>query len=163
MIQVRIGSTEWRACPSGVPDSGFVLFTGEFLYAADGLTPHMVWDAGLGNIRAMTQAEIDALPGLQATQRAQSAKAQAQAAIDRWNALDSDLRERIEFALVDTIRDEFNRYSALVAAQSAAVAAATSLADLKTRWAAITLVPQRSLADLANVIRTKIGATPEHS
>ena len=55
MIAVTIGTTSWRATASLA--AGEVEYTGEILYASDGVTPLMVWDAGLNNMRVMTSAE----------------------------------------------------------------------------------------------------------
>ena len=55
MIAITIGTTDWRQAVSLAP--GEVEFVGEYLYESDGLTPAMVWDAGLGNVRAKTTAE----------------------------------------------------------------------------------------------------------
>lgn len=61
MIQVKIGTVEWKACPDGVVEPGYVLFTDVYLYRAGSSTKSaMIWDAALVNIRAMTQAELDA-------------------------------------------------------------------------------------------------------
>jgi UDP-glucose 6-dehydrogenase len=68
MIQVKTGTTQWEAY-NGTLKSGFVLFSGTFTYAADGFTPLMVWDAAAGNVRAMTSAEIAALPAQQQAAR----------------------------------------------------------------------------------------------
>ena len=58
------------------------------------------------------------------------------------------------FALV--LIDELNRHSAIETAIFAAAAAATSLADFKTRMAAISQLPQRSVADLRAAIKAKL-------
>ena len=55
MIAIKIGTTEWRQAASLV--QGEVEFVGSFEYEADGFTPAMVWDAGLGNVRAKSTAE----------------------------------------------------------------------------------------------------------
>lgn len=55
MIAVTIGTTSWRATASLA--AGEVEYNGEILYASDGVTPLMVWDAGLNNMRVMTSAE----------------------------------------------------------------------------------------------------------
>lgn len=66
MIQVKIGTTGWRDCPTGIADAGYVTFNGTFVYDTNGKTPLMVWDGTIlpspGNIRAMTAPEIAVLP-----------------------------------------------------------------------------------------------------
>ena len=61
-------------------------------------------------------------------------------------------------ALVTVIVAEFNRHSAFEASMLSAVASATSLADLKTQFAALNTIPQRTLADLRTAIRNSIGS-----
>lgn len=60
MIAVTSGTTSWRQAVSLL--AGEVEFTGTIVTDTDGFTLLMVWDAGLGNIRAMTVGEIAALP-----------------------------------------------------------------------------------------------------
>jgi len=55
------------------------------------------------------------------------------------------------------IMDEENRMKADVAAMAAAVAAATSLADLKTRFATIAFTPQRTASQIKAAIRARLG------
>lgn len=60
-------------------------------------------------------------------------------------------------AAVLVIMDELNRHSTLETSILAAAAAATSLADFKTRMGAINALPQRTAADLRQAIRNKLG------
>lgn len=60
MIALKIGTTSWRYATALAADE--VEFRGQWIYAPDGFNSLMVWDAGLNNARAMTQAEIDAIP-----------------------------------------------------------------------------------------------------
>jgi hypothetical protein len=72
---------------------------------------------------------------------------------------DSDPRFVIARALVLTLLDEVNLLRQRLADQDAAVAAATSLADLKTRWAAVASadpVPQRTAAQAKSAVANKI-------
>lgn len=77
MIQIKIGTTQWQACPSGVPMSGHVLYQGDWQRAEDGITDAMVWDAtianpndgALGYVRPMTAAEIAAIPAQKQAER----------------------------------------------------------------------------------------------
>lgn len=64
MIAVAIGTTTWRQTDTLGPSE--VAFTGVFRYAADG-SELMIWDAGLTNMRAMTDPEVAAIPGQQLT------------------------------------------------------------------------------------------------
>jgi hypothetical protein len=68
--------------------AGCVRFDGAIVVDAGGQTL-MVWDAGLGNIRPMTQAEIDALP------------AQQQAARDATEPDLATLRDQVTQAIAD--------------------------------------------------------------
>jgi len=65
MIAIKKGTSSYRHTSTLAADE--VEFTGEFLWESDGFTPAMIWDAGLNNIRPMTQAEKDArdAPGVQ--------------------------------------------------------------------------------------------------
>lgn len=61
-------------------------------------------------------------------------------------------------ALVLAFIDEFNRHSLVEAEMFDAVEAATSLADLKARFAAITQISDRDAAQLKQVLRSKLDA-----
>lgn len=122
------------------------------------------------NLQSAAQPIIDAFVDsteADATWVARKIKAQAVASIDHGATKEADLRERIEFALVNAIRDEFNRHSDVELALFNAVADATGgtpaavWADFQARVAAIPRVPQRSLADLGTVIKNAIDGTPE--
>jgi hypothetical protein len=112
----------------------------------------------VSEIEAITEMQLGATS---ATRAAQQAKAAATSSVDKGAAIEGDKTERIIRALVDLILDEFNAHSTMEAAMFTAVADATSLADLKTRYAAITPVPQRTLAGLVTAIKAQIAATPE--
>lgn len=105
MIAVKIGTTSWRS--TDVLAVGEVEFAGTFLYAPDGVTAYMVWDGGLGNVRAMTGPEIAALPAQKATAAAIAAKASATSGIDAGGTLaGTDLYRLIRaeaLALLDAI------------------------------------------------------------
>lgn len=49
MKAIKKGTTTWRE--TATLDADEVEFTGQFLYEADGVTPAMVWDATLQNVR----------------------------------------------------------------------------------------------------------------
>lgn len=59
MIQIKVGTTEWRSCPDGKVDEGYVLFKGEFLYEDNHFTPAMVWDDALENVRPKNDKDRD--------------------------------------------------------------------------------------------------------
>ena len=74
MIAITKTTTTWRAIADASQlTANEVAFSGDFLFAADGRTPLMVWDAtldaGVGNVRAMTASEIAALPAQQQAAR----------------------------------------------------------------------------------------------
>jgi hypothetical protein len=90
---------------------------------------------------------------------AQAAQAAAQAeAAAALLALESELdnAERITKGLALTILDALNRLSARIREGDAAVAAATSLADLKTRTAALSAIPDRTAAQLKAAVKAKV-------
>lgn len=60
-------------------------------------------------------------------------------------------------AAVLVVNDELNRHGAWEAGLTAAIAAATSLANLQTRVAAITPVAQKTPAQIKTAIRAKLG------
>ncbi len=55
MIAIKIGTTSWRATETLAADE--VEFAGQFVYEDDGLTPAMVWDTALNNVRPRTESE----------------------------------------------------------------------------------------------------------
>lgn len=62
----------------------------------------------------------------------------------------------VVLAAVLVILDEFNRHTTVEKAIFDAAAAATSLADFKTRMAAIAQIPQRTPAQIRTSIRSKL-------
>lgn len=92
---VTIGTASWRASES--------IGAGEVEYP--GIPgPNMIWDAGLGNIRPMTQPEIDAIPAqLKAAREAsepdlvamRDAAAQAVADINTYLAIASPTNAQV--------------------------------------------------------------------
>lgn len=93
----------------------------------------------------MTQAEKDAVDAaLLSTQRDQT-------------AAELDIIESFARALTQIVMDEFNNHSTKMKEMLDAVDAATSLADLKTRFGLITDPPQRTLAQLKTALRNKLG------
>jgi predicted DNA-binding transcriptional regulator YafY len=92
---------------------------------------------------------------------AQQEKASASEALDRGVLQSASQAERIVIALAQMILDEFNTHSAQTSAMLAAIAAATSLADLKTRMALVSNIPQRTQQQLVNAIKAKINGGAE--
>jgi hypothetical protein len=130
MIAIKIGTTEWRAAIALV--GGEVEFVGTFLYAADGITPLMVWDGGLGNVRAMTAPEIAALPGQRATAAAQQAKTAATASIDNGQLQSGVSIERLVRALALITLDEINILRAAVLHPIVSITRVTTVATVTT-------------------------------
>lgn len=69
-----------------------------------------------------------------------------------------DALERAVRSVVELTRGEINLLRARLRAQDAAIAAATSLADLKTRWAALNAVPDRTPTQVRNAVDAAIDA-----
>jgi len=115
------------------------------------------WSADLGpqptpaQLAAVTQAQVDA---------AMAAKRRAAAdAIFNRAGIDGD--GQILRAVVLTLVDEVNLLRQRLAAQDAVVAAATSLADLKSRWATMAStrpVPDRTPVQSKNAITSKLNS-----
>jgi hypothetical protein len=63
---------------------------------------------------------------------------------------------RVLLALVRAIVDEFNRHATFESQMLSAIAAATSLADLKTRVDTISAVPQRTPAAVVGAIKANL-------
>ena len=68
-----------------------------------------------------------------------------------------DFLEQIHRAAALVVMDEDNRLKTDIASMASAVAAATSLADLKVRFAAIAFTPQRTAAQIKSAIRARLG------
>jgi hypothetical protein len=84
-------------------------------------------------------------------------EAAAAAADAAWKAYQAELdnAERITKALALTILDELNRATTRIRAFDAAVAAATSLANLQTRVAALPAIPDRTVEQLKTSVRAR--------
>lgn len=130
MIAVKTGTTSWRNAVSLA--AGEVEFTGTFVYDTDGLTPLMVWDAGVGNVRAMTAGEISALPGQRATAAAQAAKATATTGVDDGSLQAGDKYERLHVAIAQVLRDEINIIRAAIPHPIVSITRATTVATVTT-------------------------------
>lgn len=159
MIAVTVGTISWRT--TEVLAANEVAFVGTWVYAADGITSLMVWDAGLNNVRAMTAPEVAALPGQLATAKAQAAKASATAGIDTGALQAGDTNQRLFVAVVGMILDEFNLHKDKLNAILNAIDASTTYATLKTNIAAVPDYPTRTQAQLITALKAKIAATAE--
>ena len=86
-------------------------------------------------------------------------EAEAAAQAEALKALESELdnSERITRALALTILDELNRITTRIRTFDAAVAAATSLANLQTRVAALSSIPDRTVAQLKAAVKERAG------
>jgi hypothetical protein len=60
VFAVKRGTLSYRRTRSDALAPDEVAYTGAWI--VDGLTDHMVWDAGLGNVRPMTAQEIANIP-----------------------------------------------------------------------------------------------------
>jgi hypothetical protein len=89
-----------------------------------------------------------------AQQLTDEANASRDAAVAQLDQLEDMLR-----AVLLVLKDEFNRHSDYAAAVKAQTALATSLANLQTRLAAISVVPTRTTAELRTAVRNKLGQT----
>jgi len=128
----------------------------DYAIADDGSGPQIVyWNPALGTqptpaeLAAVTQAQVDAA-------RAVKRRATASAIFDRADGDGQILR-----AVVLTLVDEVNLLRQRLAAQDAVVAAATSLANLKSGWATMASarpVPGRTAAQAKGAIISKLNS-----
>lgn len=124
-----------------------------------------------GVLVPLTQAEINAIeaewvdntpetgPKWLADQAARIVKLKtaAKSAFEDIDAsMEADDRRAVGFALVSL--DEFNILRQWIMAFKVEVAAATNLADLKTRVAALPNLPDRTASQIRGAVRTKIDA-----
>jgi len=106
--------------------------------------------------QAAAQATIDAFDWSDAAQDAWEQGLLHPGAIGGLNA--PDVSGILIRAVAALLVDELNVLRQQFRDQAAAVAAATSLADLKTRWAALSATPDRTLAQARTAIANKINA-----
>ena len=140
---IKTGTTQAVWIDQAATPVGSVRFDGTF-------PTNPIWDSGLNNIREMTQTELDALPAQLVTA---AHPALVAALTDSKN-----FQAKLLKSFVLTALDELNLHTTFEAAMLSAVAAASSLADLKTRFAAITPVPQRTKANLITAMTNQINA-----
>lgn len=103
-----------------------------------------------------TQVEIDDRMNQPAAQLLAEAKADAKALFDELDAI-----FRLHRAEVGLMVDEITLLRARLRAQDAAIAAATNLADLKSRWATLAAaqpMPDRNDAQARTALRNRIDA-----
>lgn len=106
-------------------------------------------------------AAFDWSSAADATADAKAAKTLAIDAINNGANQNADGSRRLFLAVVQMVQDEFNNHTTWNTALTTAIAQATSLANLQTRVAAITAIPQRTEAQLKTAIANKINATAE--
>jgi hypothetical protein len=147
MIQVKIGTTQWKACPDGIAEPGYVTYDGEFVYAENGKTPLMVWDTD--NVRHMTSVEIAAIPG----QRLQALYSRAKSLLT-----EDDPISKKEKAVLLVILDEFNAHANKINAILSAIDGAASFGAMKTAIAGIADYPQRTASQIRTAVANKIDA-----
>lgn len=133
MIAVKTGTTSWRGIASAADLlAGEVAYSGTFAYDADGVTPLMVWDGSISNVRAMTSAEIAALPAQKATAAAQVAKALATTGVDNGSLQVGDKTERLIVATAQVLRDEINLIRAAIPHPITSITRVTTTATATT-------------------------------
>jgi hypothetical protein len=106
-------------------------------------------------------AEFDWSRSAAATFDAQQEKTAAAASIDRGELVSGSASDRLVFALVTMMLDELNAHSTFEASLLSAIAAATTLADLKARMSTMNQIPQRTKAQVMSILKAKISATGE--
>lgn len=134
----------------------------DFIASEVGATTTILWKSvsTIPTIAAIDAAASNA-PAVLATATAQAEKAAATASVDHGQQQSGKQFDRLCVAVGQVALDAVNTERAAMDAMNSAVAAAASLADLKTRFAAITFPPQVTMAQLSNAIKSKIAATPE--
>jgi hypothetical protein len=115
-------------------------------------------DGGGRYTETVTEIWTDEELAAQETQRQAEAEEEQAAQAAALLAMQSELdnAERITKGLALTILDELNRITSRMRDFDAAVQAATSLGDLKTRVAALSAIPARTAAQLKAAIKAKV-------
>jgi hypothetical protein len=108
--------------------------------------PNRYWKITGDSITEMSQAEKDAVDNA-------ALQASRDALANQIDQVEDVLR-----ASLLSILDEFNAHADKINAILDSADAATSLADFKTRMAAVTDYPQRTIAQLKTTIRNKLGS-----
>lgn len=115
--------------------------------------PMRYWKHIAGEIQLMTQGERDAVDAAIATSTLNSARNGAKDQIVGTIPLPILLR-----ALADILKDEINVVRGWTASFKTEVAAASNLADLKTRVATLPTLGARTLAQLKTAINSRIDS-----
>lgn len=108
--------------------------------------PSKYWVITGDEVTVMNQAQRDAVDAAEVAARRDSIVARL------------DQAEALERAELKATLDEFNLHAAKFNALFAAIAAASSLANLQTRVAALGDYPTRTLANLRTAIRNNLGS-----
>jgi hypothetical protein len=122
------------------------------------------WNNALGP--QPTQAELDAITEAQViagaeSHFAQQEKASATQSVDDATQIHGNRIERIVISVATSAVKVINNDRTTLGQMNAAVQAATSLADLKTRFAAISFPAQITMQQLKDSIKADIATTPE--
>lgn len=115
-------------------------------------------------LQAAAQPTINAFddsPEAHATWLAQKEKTEATSAVDDAFTKTGNRVERIVMSVATSAIKVINNDRITLGQMNAAVQAATSLADLKTRFAAISFPAQITNQQLINSIKADIASTPE--
>lgn len=123
------------------------------LQAANVPTKYWAIDQPGSVIREMTPAEKAVVDADEAAQLPAKIDAEREAKL----AEEIDFVESVERAAALVVLDGFNAHALKVKELLDQVDLATSLADLKTRYAAITDIPQRTPAQVRAAIKAKLG------
>lgn len=114
--------------------------------------PTRYWVVGTNPVTEMNQGQKDAVDAASAAAALAAAKAEATAAID--GNVGYDLR-----AIANLTIDEINALRQWITSFKAATAAATSLANLQTRVAALANTPDRTLAQAKTAYKNAIAGS----
>ena len=148
--------------PAGVPTLLYLGYRNNVDFRAGDLGNGDIfveWLQGAEPTAASVQATAATVSGPTALARLE--KAAAKADLDSGDTQTGVGRNRILIAVVQLMLDEFNRHGTFESQLLAAIAAANSLANLQTRVAAISAVPQRTKAQLVAAVKAAIDGTPE--
>lgn len=113
--------------------------------------PIRYWKVSGGLVVLMTAGEQNTVDAAIAAAATLAIRTAAKANLDNFNSLPLFMR-----ALMQIMVSEINLVREQDVARAAAVAAASSLANLQTRWAAISNLPDRTLAQLVTAIKAKV-------
>lgn len=106
-------------------------------------------------------AAFDWTPALDAVYEARQAKAKASDFYDRAQTAQAEITDRVVIAFAQLVLERFNFTAGKFNDLQAAIAAASSLADFKTRAAAVGNIGILTQKQLVDAIKAKIAATGE--